>query len=380
MVKQLAAGPLLLILFLFASTIPRNNTRMVFASWYGKKYGDSTKYLFEEAQKRPKYDAYFLVKDKALLETENPAILYAYSAKGIWAQLTARYFFCTVNSFDFFAPCIGRNAELVQVCHGMPIKRGFEEKYGWFSKLKNAIRRNTIDRYRYVVSAHKVFDEILRTQWRVKQDQLLTLPMPRCDALFDTPKAFAPDWLDGSKKFVLYAPTHRDEGHSIDAILENCKLIAEFFSTPDKIALGYVPAVKLHYYDEKFADQIESECNLHVLVADLDTNVILSRVDILLADYSGIVYDYSYLKRPIICLAADYQTYTRRHRGLYFELGDLFRHIAYDKGDLHRILSAACSTEGIAPGLKIDLSPEGCEIGQFSQYSFDVLEDEVFQH
>lgn len=376
--SQLIAAPFLLTIYLIASIIPRKKTRLIFSSWYGRKYDDSTKYLFEEAQKRAGYDPYFLVKDRYLLSATNPRILYTYSLKGMWVQLTAKFFFCTVNAFDFFAPLIGINGELVQVCHGMPIKRGFEEKFGQFSRLKNAIRRRTIDRYSYIISAHSFFNDILQKQWRVEREQIIVLPMPRCDALFDRRNRFDPDWLADDEKLVLYAPTHRNEGKSIDTILRNCQIISDFYRNINKMNPRYIPALKLHYYDQHFSEYIETMTGIRVISPEEESNRILCRTDLLISDYSGIVYDFAYLNRPIICFASDYDYYIKNSRGMYFELEQIYHHIARNHSDLYSILNSACDTEYWQLGLKVNLYPKDCTVGQFSMHSFNIIEKQIF--
>lgn len=45
--------------------------------------------------------------------------------------------------------------------------------------------------------------------------------------------------------------------------------------------------------------------------------------DILISDYSSVVWDYSILERPILCFAYDYDTYMSK-RGTYADLNQIF--------------------------------------------------------
>ncbi len=45
--------------------------------------------------------------------------------------------------------------------------------------------------------------------------------------------------------------------------------------------------------------------------------------DILISDYSSVVWDYSILERPILCFAYDYDTYLSK-RGTYEDLNKIF--------------------------------------------------------
>ena len=54
-------------------------------------------------------------------------------------------------------------------------------------------------------------------------------------------------------------------------------------------------------------------------------NDLIKVSDILISDYSSIVFDYSILERPIFCYGYDYDSYSRE-RGLYADLDQLFSH------------------------------------------------------
>lgn len=45
--------------------------------------------------------------------------------------------------------------------------------------------------------------------------------------------------------------------------------------------------------------------------------------DILISDYSSVVWDYSILERPVLCFAYDYDTYVSK-RGTYEDLNKIF--------------------------------------------------------
>ena len=54
-------------------------------------------------------------------------------------------------------------------------------------------------------------------------------------------------------------------------------------------------------------------------------NDLIKGSDILISDYSSIVFDYSIMERPIFCYGYDYDSYLTE-RGLYTDLEQLFSH------------------------------------------------------
>ena len=56
-----------------------------------------------------------------------------------------------------------------------------------------------------------------------------------------------------------------------------------------------------------------------------ELNDLIKVADILISDYSSIVFDYAILERPILCYGYDYDSYIAE-RGVYTDLDKLFSH------------------------------------------------------
>ena len=52
-----------------------------------------------------------------------------------------------------------------------------------------------------------------------------------------------------------------------------------------------------------------------------DINDLLAIANVLISDYSAVIFDYSILSKPIICFGYDYEEYCRK-RGLYVDLNN----------------------------------------------------------
>lgn len=111
-----------------------------------------------------------------------------------------------------------------------------------------------------------------------------------------------------SKKVILFAPTFRDD-HSGGSLLIN--LIT---SLKESFADNYIICVRLH-----------PECLSIIELPDgvFDTSsfqpleALLSFVDIMITDYSSIIFDFSCLNRPMIFYAPDLDKYSK-DRDFYF--------------------------------------------------------------
>ncbi|MCX2683308.1 CDP-glycerol glycerophosphotransferase family protein [Campylobacter sp. MIT 21-1684] len=118
------------------------------------------------------------------------------------------------------------------------------------------------------------------------------------------------------EKVLLYAPTFR--GHFGKANFEYesiTKLIKELSVMPFKILF------KGHYETLKYIEKEELKiCDAND--RELDTNELLSIVDVLITDYSSIAFDFMPLDKPIIYYCYDYEDY-KKERGCYFDFKDL---------------------------------------------------------
>ena len=110
-----------------------------------------------------------------------------------------------------------------------------------------------------------------------------------------------PNWID--KKIVLYAPTFRGSA-------SNPKMDPRCFEGINQlpIALGddWVIIQKLHPHLDFF------DC------INMSSTELLPIADVLITDYSSILFDYILLEKPFVIFAPDYKSYTAS-RGMYVD-------------------------------------------------------------
>jgi len=110
---------------------------------------------------------------------------------------------------------------------------------------------------------------------------------------------------NNDKKIVLYTPTHREN---------NNKLPLDFDRLNDKLKqLDTLLIVKLHPFILEFYSKVEEEnySNIFFHNAYGDIYPLLKYVDILISDYSSIVYDFLLLDKPIIFYIYDINEYIK---------------------------------------------------------------------
>ena len=143
------------------------------------------------------------------------------------------------------------------------------------------------------------------------------------DYLSELRESFEKDYpqLKG-KKLVLYAPTFREDPKN-NAVFNHFD-IEKFL---DELGDEYALAIRLHPNYKRFCDEehnidLEDLTNRYDIINFTglkDGQKLLLLSDILIADYSSIMVDYTILQKPIVLFAYDLDDYINEERGFYFD-------------------------------------------------------------
>ena len=114
---------------------------------------------------------------------------------------------------------------------------------------------------------------------------------------------------------VLYAPTWREwAAQELDPAATFRETVQTLSTEFPEITL----AVRAHHFLESAIDDLNDLPNVVVVPEEIDTNDLLAVVDVLVSDYSSIIFDFATTGRPILKLTNDIARY-QEERGLYFE-------------------------------------------------------------
>ena len=227
-----------------------------------------------------------------------------------------------INDTSFMPYFIKQKGQTyVNTWHGTPLKTlGLDIKGSGWADHKN-IQRNLLQADKLLMPNKFTADRLITSHDLngILPAQVYVTGNARVDLSFDDAKKIRQKYQLGEKKIVLFAPTWKKDIE--DTTVEDLQqLINQMQSLQQKVGEDYKVLLKTHYfvYDffvkEGFGDQ--------VLPNWIDTNELLSAVDILITDYSSIFFDFLPLKRPVYFYIPDKEAYAKA-RGFYMDLDTL---------------------------------------------------------
>lgn len=161
----------------------------------------------------------------------------------------------------------------------------------------------------YIVTGSDHMREIFKSSFGVNDERFLPTGVPMTDLYYDQRRhSLKRNDFPKGKKILLYAPTYRD--FAMDG------LILPFSKEQLQTELNgdYILLVKLHPAVKHLA-KAETDDEWIFDVSDQPLYPLLRVCDVLITDYSSIVFEYALLEKPVLFFTYDLDTY-REKRGL----------------------------------------------------------------
>ena len=175
--------------------------------------------------------------------------------------------------------------------------------------------------YSHVICSSEEIRPFYAEAFNVKEENVLALGTPRTDCFFDeTYKQIKREEFIGKypmingRKIVTYAPTFRG-GPGVRQKFDNHFDVRRFI---ERFSDEYVLVVKMHP-SVKSGIRIYDDMKDDVLnMSNMNMNDLLLCTDVLVTDYSSVIFDYSLLNKPIIFYAYDLEEYMEE-RAFYYD-------------------------------------------------------------
>lgn len=277
-------------------------------------------WAFESLEEGKEYYQQFLE------QYDNVIFVKRESEKYIKALATCKYL---INNVTFPVYFVKREGQVyVNTWHGIPIKSlGYDMGDGAYEN-GNVIRNFLCTDY--LLSPCEYMTTIYKTSYLldgIYTNTVIEDGMPRNDFYYTTDQDSMKEYLielgmelNKEKQMILYAPTYRgDYSNAKDRTKEFISFYKTLMENIDTDK--YQVFIKPHQ-TEYHVLQYEEELQGKVIPVCVDTNMLLTATDILVTDYSSIVFDYLITERPILFYITDLESY-KATRGLTFEIEKL---------------------------------------------------------
>ncbi|NLJ96834.1 MAG: CDP-glycerol glycerophosphotransferase family protein [Clostridiales bacterium] len=310
--------------------LPVNHKVILFESNLGRNYTGNPKAIYEEMVNQgldKKYRCYIILED---INTTIPGsakkikrnrfrYFYYFSIAGIW-----------VSDSRFPMYIIKRpQCTYIQTWHGTPLKKlalDLDDVYmAGETDIKSYKRNfyNNAQTWDYLISQNDYSSKIFRQAFSFKKE-ILEIGYPRNDVLFhdnneDKIRRIKEMLgIDLDKKVILYAPTWRDnEFYGNGKYKFNPGL--DFSLLMEQLKDDTVVIVKYHYLVMDQIDWTPYKGFIYSYDMTYDISLLYLISDMLITDYSSVMFDYSILKRPILFYCYDLNEYKDTLRGFYFD-------------------------------------------------------------
>lgn len=138
--------------------------------------------------------------------------------------------------------------------------------------------------------------------------------------------------LKGNKKVVLYAPTWRGDLKTRKTDVEGISAALKVMSSHTDVEVIF----RGHPMDEASLKGLSFD-NVSMASSDITTNELLSVADLLITDYSSVVFDAASLGTPVLLYTYDYEEY-KSSRGFAIDPGELTSNVASTSDRLNSVL------------------------------------------
>lgn len=305
--------------------LPVDKNLILFESGVGKQYADSPRAIYEEISKRnlPYKKVWVVDKNIRFMDSKtikvkrlSPQYYYYLAKAGYW-----------INNQNF-PTYIKKRKETtyIQTWHGTPLKKmlfdidqvqGRDE--GYLDRVYSATQT-----WDYLISPSDYATNAFKSAFRY-QGNILKIGYPRNDLFYQDVREEISNKVRNSlripanKKVILYAPTFRDNETS-----GNNKFVFNINMDLDRLK-------------EKFSDEYILLMRMHVVISNKltipeelqdfvinvsnysDIQELLLISDMLITDYSSVMFDFANTGRPIIFYTYDLDTYKNDVRGFYMD-------------------------------------------------------------
>jgi len=302
---------------------PVDKHTFFFESNLAKQYTGNPRYIYERMiELYPDYTYIWSYNGNETIPG-NPIIVER-SSDDYYKYLAKSKFLINNTTFPVFYP--RKESIYIQTWHGTPYKQ-----LHWDRELTPIEKKSSPDFYakstswNLLLSPNHYSTEKFRSAFKY-EGEILESSYPANDIFYSKDKYNQKRQeirnklnIDDNSTVYLYAPTWRDGGHIGNMMFKfNLLLDPEKFlqNAPQNSTL----LIRSHHMSSSDNELSSLPSNVIDVSHYDDATELMCASDVLITDYSSIVFDWYCSKKPVIYYVPDYDAYLHKLRGVYFNL------------------------------------------------------------
>lgn len=291
---------------------------IAFESMWGRRYSCNPAALYEYIDKyHPEYECVWFLNDPDTPINGRAKKIKRGTDEHKHYLATAKYFVFNNNMPRSFRKREGQ--VIVQTMHGTPFKSfGLDVKEEAETEKQRIRIVERSDMWDYLI-AQGEFTRNMAWRWFRYDKTVLETGYPRTDQLYTPDEAKAAELraslrLPPDKKVILYAPTWRE--------MDRFDMMLDLDAMCRELSGEYVLLIRLHHFVSEFYKVPEDGTFIFDAGKVEKIEDIFALTDVLITDYSSVMFDFALTGRPMVFFTYDLDEYTRRDRGSYFKIED----------------------------------------------------------
>ena len=305
-----------------------NEKKIIFSNFCGLGYGDNPKAIAEYIlTNNLDYDLVWLIdkkKDNGLSVPNCIRKVDFFSIEALKELATAKIWIDNCRKSYF--PKKKKGQVYIQTWHGSLALKKIEadapflpRQYVQFAKKDSKV----ID---VILSGCEFKSSVFKNSFWYSGD-VLNIGTPRADVFFNESKILENKYkvmefykIARNTKIVMYAPTFR-QSHDLDIYKLDYNQLEK--ALIKKFGGDWKILVRLHPNIAYCASELDLPSTVINVTNYKDMQELLCTSDIVISDYSGLMFDFYIMNRPLFLFCTDFDEYTSKDRELYFNMEEL---------------------------------------------------------
>lgn len=217
-----------------------------------------------------------------------------------------------------------KQAKVIQLWHGTGTIKKFGQHVNT-GRLKELEQRANSNITHLIVNSEET-GKLYASVFGISEDKVYPIGLPKTDELIrrlkeaerlgvcrDKEIIYRKYNLPADAKLVLYAPTFRDHDLMGTTILSQLEELQK--GLPENYYLG----LRLHPFIAEACKGAGLPARVCQMSYESDLNSLLMAADLLISDYSSVIFEYCLTGRPMVFFAYDLREFSNQGRGFYYD-------------------------------------------------------------